>query len=457
MVTERQGSGLYSGGREAAVLLVVLLVGGCGPSAPAVPVPADWSLVPSPAHPQIREAADHCRSHPREPAAFERLAAIYFGNEQTDLAAQCYEIALALGSRSAKAHYLLGLIRRERGASDAAIRHFREAAALEPTYGPVPFNLGLSLLDAGRAVDAVEAFRAAVRLRPADSYFYSGLARALRQAGRLDEAEAELRRALQLAPDNAEAHQLLGLTLQARGETAAALEHLNRVRRRSGRVVSDPWLLAVQRHAATAEILLARVRALMADERLDSALELLSVAVESYPNRARVHRLRGDVLLRRGQIQPALDAYGRASELDPHDPEAHAALAILLSQHGDLDAASGEAGLALAADPDHPMALIVKASVEVRRGQPTTALSTIQPLLDRRDDLAGAHVVRGEALLHLGRLDPAATAFSRAAQLEPSAAYPRRRLGAIYERLGRFEDARRERGIAKELDPGDEP
>ena len=128
MLTERQGSGL---------LVVVLLAGGCGPSAPTVPLPADWSLVPSPAHPQIREAADHCRTHPRDPAAFESLAAIYHGNEQTDLAAQCYEMALALGSRSAKAHYLLGLIRRERGASQAAILHFREAAALEATYGPV--------------------------------------------------------------------------------------------------------------------------------------------------------------------------------------------------------------------------------------------------------------------------------------------------------------------------------
>ena len=139
------------------------------------------------------------------------------------------------------------MIHRERGASEAAIRHFREAAALEPRHGPVPFNLGLSLLDAGQAVDAIEALRVAVRLSPLDSAFHSGLARALRQAGRLEEAEAELRIALQLAPANAEAHQLLGLILQARGDTAAALEHLTRVRRRSASVVSDPWLLEVQR------------------------------------------------------------------------------------------------------------------------------------------------------------------------------------------------------------------
>ena len=102
VVTERQGPGLYSGGREAALLVVVLLVGGCGPSAPAVPLPADWSLVPSPAHPRIREAVDRCRADPRDPAAFEALAAIYHGNDQTALAAQSYEIALTLGSRSAR-------------------------------------------------------------------------------------------------------------------------------------------------------------------------------------------------------------------------------------------------------------------------------------------------------------------------------------------------------------------
>ena len=61
----------------------------------------------------------------------------------------------------------------------------------------------------------------------------------------------------------------------------------------------------------------------MADDRLDSALELLSVVVETYPNRARVHRLLGDVLLGKEQSQPALDAYGRAAELDPHAPAVH--------------------------------------------------------------------------------------------------------------------------------------
>ena len=449
MVTERHGSALW--------LVVVLLVGGCGPSAPAVPLPADWSLLPSPVHPRIREAADRCRTHPRDPAAFEGLAAIYHGNDQTDLAAQSYEIALALGSRSARVHYLLGLIRRERGASEAAIRHFREAVELEPTYGPSQFNLGLSQLDAGHVAEAIEAFRAAVRLGESDSAFHSGLARALRQAGRLEEAEAELGRALQLAPENAEAHQLLGLTLHARGKTADALEHLNRVRRRKGTVVSDPWLLEVQRHAATAEVLIARARILMADDRLESAVALLSIAVEGYPEHARAHRVLGDALLRGGRSQPASQAYRRAAELDPHDPESHAALAVLLSGLGDLDGAAGEADLALAADPDHPTARIVKASVEVRRGQATTALATIRPLLERRDDLAGAHVVRGEALFQLGRLDPAATAFSRAAQLEPSTAYPRRRLGAIYERLGRPDDARRERQIAERLEHGAGP
>lgn len=458
---QRQDPGPRLQARNAAVLGVVLLVVGCGSPGPgparAVPVPADWTLVPPPAQQPIREAADSCRNRPNDAASFEQLAGIYHGNGLTDLAAECYEIALSLGSRNAKTHYLLGLIRRELGASDAAIESFREAAELEPNYGPTYLNLGLSLLDAGRTAEAVEAFRAAVRRRPADSSFHSGLARGLRQAGQLEEAEAELRRALELFPDNAEAHQLLGLTLQARGEAAAALEHLARVRRRSSRVVSDPWLLEVQRQAATLEILLARAGSLLDEGRLDSALELLRVAVEAYPDRGSVHRRMGDVFLRRGQSQQAEKAYARAADLDPGDVEAHAALAVVLSQRGNLDGAAAAAALALAADPEHPMATIIKASVEVRRSRPDAALATIQPVLDRRDDLAGAHVVHGEALLQLGRLDPAAKAFSRAAELEPSTAYPRRRLGTIYEQLGRPEDARRERRIAEGLDRGGRP
>ena len=85
-----RGSRMRSGG---VFLACVLLAVGCGSrvepgsgidtSAVAVPLPADWALIPEPARQPIREAVEPCRNHPRDPEAFERLAWVYHGNEQT--------------------------------------------------------------------------------------------------------------------------------------------------------------------------------------------------------------------------------------------------------------------------------------------------------------------------------------------------------------------------------------
>lgn len=53
-----------------------------------------------------------------------------------------------------------------------------------------------------------------------------GAGRALRKAGRLDEAEAELREALLFMPAHPHAHLELALALEARGDTAGAVDHL---------------------------------------------------------------------------------------------------------------------------------------------------------------------------------------------------------------------------------------
>ena len=121
------------------------------PEATDVPTPTDWALLPEPVRGPIREAVERCRQNPRDPEAFERLARIYHGNEQTVLAAECYGRAIELGSTEAMTHYLLGLIHRQSGRSDAAIEVLREAAVLQPAYAPTHYNLGEAFLDAVRA------------------------------------------------------------------------------------------------------------------------------------------------------------------------------------------------------------------------------------------------------------------------------------------------------------------
>lgn len=419
----------------AAALLAAAL-GGCDRpestgQAPGVPLPEDWSLVPEPLHGPIREAASRCERDPHDAGAVERLGRLYHGNEMVDLAALSYETAIGRGSADPKIDYLLGLIYSERGESDAAIDRFRSVTRREPSYAPAHYNLGRSLLDAARVQEAITAFERARSLEPDDGTFHTGLARALRQAGRLDEAEASLGRALEIDPRSDEAHQLMGLTLRAMGREAESEAHLERVGRRSSSVVRDPWLLEVQRLASSLEILLSRAGVYIKRGQLDRAVELLEQTATTYPDRATAHRSLADVYREAGRSQQAVDAYLRAIELEPHDAEAHASLALVLMQHGSHEAAEREAALALAVDPEQEMALVVRATVEMGRGDGKAAIETIRPVLERRDDLAAAHVVHGEALAALGRLDEAEVAFARATELQPDAEYPRRRLDEI--------------------------
>ena len=78
---------------------------------------------------------------------------------------------------------------------------------------------------AGNYESALEHYRAAMAAEPGVG-LQRALGRTLRKAGRLDEAEAELREALVPVPAQPWTHFELALVLEARGDSAGAVEHL---------------------------------------------------------------------------------------------------------------------------------------------------------------------------------------------------------------------------------------
>ena len=399
---------MIAGRRSPLLVTALLALAACRPAEPPLPEPL---------RPAIREAADACTGDAR---ACERLAMLYHGNELIDLAAQAYELALARGVTGGKSAYLLGLIHRERGASQGAVRWLSEAVARDPGYAPARYQLGMSLLEAGEIEPAIATLEQAVGLATDDADVHAALGRALRQAGRLERAQAALERALALAPDHGDAHQLLGLTLQAAGRPEEAAGHLDRLRWRSSSVTRDPWLLEVQQLAVSAPILVARARVFLRAGRIASAIELLERTAVDFPERGEALRLLGDAYHAAGRSQQAVDAWQAATRIDPRDVEARAGLAVVLLQHGQVDAAGREAGLALEEEPGHAMAGVVRAAVQLRRGETEAALGNIRALVAAHPELAAAHAVHGEVLTELGRTAEAERASARAAALGPA-------------------------------------
>ena len=97
----------------------------------------------------------------------------------------------------------LGTIQERAGDHAGALESYRAAMAVDPGLGPCGRNVTLGKL-------------------------HLGAGRALRKMGRLDEAEAELRESLRYVPSLPGAHLELALVLEARGDTARAVEHLER-------------------------------------------------------------------------------------------------------------------------------------------------------------------------------------------------------------------------------------
>ncbi len=111
----------------------------------------------------------------------------------------------------ARARGRLGRLAEGAGHADAALAHYRAAAALAPSFAPVRANLGRLLLVQGRLDEAERELRLALDLAPADVRARNNLAhalveRALRlpagapRAAALAEAEALARAALAAAP-----------------------------------------------------------------------------------------------------------------------------------------------------------------------------------------------------------------------------------------------------------------
>jgi superkiller protein 3 len=98
--------------------------------------------------------------------------------------------------RGAPCH--LGNVLHDLGRKDQALEHYRQAAALRPTYAAAFNNLGLALSEAGRHAEAAVTLKHVIRLDPQVKEGFNYLGLALADLGRFAEAEAAYEAALAL-------------------------------------------------------------------------------------------------------------------------------------------------------------------------------------------------------------------------------------------------------------------
>jgi Flp pilus assembly protein TadD len=198
-----------------------------------------------------------------------------------------YEHTLSVTEKNWVVHTDLGTLFFNRGETDKALFHFREASSIRPDIAKLHFDVGMTLSKLGRTGEAISEFQKAVRVDPHFSRGYMNMGLAWDKLSEYGRAQACLLEAVRQDPESAEAHHALGVEFDRLGQTEKA------------------------------------------EAQFREALRLK-------PDFASARCNMGVICLRQGKIRQAVAQFKLALADDPDFPEAKKGLAIALSMEGDI-------------------------------------------------------------------------------------------------------------------------
>jgi len=329
-------------------------------------------------------------------AAHSRRAQDFLKNNQPDLAAREYEAILALNADNVDARGNLGVVRFFQGDYGKAIPELRRALQLRPALWKIQALLGMAEKRTGDTMSARSDLEQAFpQLQEEKLRVETGmeLIEIYYGANDLDKAAGVVSALRQLQPTNVE--------------------------------------ILYTAHQIYSEL---------ADE------SMLSVAMLA-PKSARMHQLMAHEMARQGDTQGAIAQFREAVKADPGRPGLHYELAEMLgnsSSRAEQDEAEHEYKAALAANPFDERSECRLGEIAARRSDLKDAFAHYSRAVKLQPDDADADLGLAKTLIAMSQPEKAQPLLERSAQLEPFNAVTRYHLAAIYRRLGRADDARRE-------------
>ena len=250
-------------------------------------------------------------------AAFH-LGAIALRQDDQQTAIENYQRVCQLYPSFGAAHYVLGILNRDRGADVDSRKHFTLAQQHrldEPTvddplleeifgkrYRAVDYlRTGEELLRSGQPGGALEAFRHAIALDPRRLEGHVGQIKALGKLGRLDGIERHYDRAVALDPDFDQTYLSYGVVMLTEQRYAEAEGHIAR---------------ALEVNPYYAEALAYRAYLLEQNGELADAISLYRQALDIQPDLCPARLRLGGLLLRQHRPRQAAQAFKAALQTD---------------------------------------------------------------------------------------------------------------------------------------------
>ncbi|MGA7633992.1 MAG: sulfatase-like hydrolase/transferase [Terriglobales bacterium] len=203
--------------------------------------------------------------------------------------------------------------------------------------------------------------------------------------------------------------------------------------------------------------LIHRAFLLVDDNRDQEAVPLLQQLIVKDPDAPFAYALLGQCFVSLKQYSQAVPVLRKAVQMRQDMTIAHFHLAGAFVETKDFDGAADELEIVAARMPDFEEAHQMLETAYAQAGRIPEAIEECKKVLESDPDDYGSNLLLGRLLLRSGDPASALPRLKKAASLQPAAPDPHLSLADAYAKLGRNDDAVRERVEAKRLQASQQP
>lgn len=300
--------------------------------------------------------------------AYGELGRLYLAHHLMYAAEAAFSRAVAYDPNEFIWNYLLGYAQQEQGKPAEAVRWYRKALLIDPSYSAAAFRLAQSELSDGRESAAKKSLESLLSRQPEHVGALAGLARIAIRQREYQRAIALLGRALRLNPAANQLHYPLAQALRQAGQMEAAKKQLA-LAGQTRPPVADPVLAAVESLSRSSQLYLERGLALLRAGKDSMAVAEIEKALVLNPDDAYALATLGQALQLVGRIDAAATALERALALGLDDPSVHYRYGMALESLGQQDKADRQYAKALVLDDSLREARLMLVSSLMRAGR----------------------------------------------------------------------------------------